>query len=206
MREATLNWYHHYLNHPRGDRLANTIKQNCYWKGLSNQAKQFVKTCKICQQYKKKRKYGHVPVKTIQDLIPWKTVHIYLIGPYSITAKQTQPGGEIKEVELQLTAMTMVDPAMGWFEIKEVPYYSIEDVINNKDNYIDKSLARISQLFNQAWLSRYPGPSKVVFDNGSEFRIHFMRLLKDFDIKPRPTTVENLQGNSPIERIHQVIS
>ena len=24
MREATLNWYHHYLNHPGGDRLANT--------------------------------------------------------------------------------------------------------------------------------------------------------------------------------------
>ena len=77
----------------------------------------------------------------------------------------------------------MVDPAMGWFEIKEVPYYNIEDVINNKDNYIDKSLARISQLFNQAWLSQYPWPSKVVFDNGSEFKIHFMRLLKDFDIK-----------------------
>ena len=45
MRETTLNWYHHYLNHPGGDRLANTIKQNCYWKGLSNQAKQFVKMC-----------------------------------------------------------------------------------------------------------------------------------------------------------------
>ena len=54
--------------------------------------------------------------------------------------------------------MTMVDSATGWFEIKEVPYYSIEDVINDKDNYIDKSLARISQLFNQAWLSRYPRP------------------------------------------------
>ena len=123
----------------------------------------------------------------------------------SITAKQTQPGGEIKEVELQLTAMTIVDPAMGWFEIIEVLYYNIEDVINNKDNYIDKSSARISQLFNQAWLSRYPQPSKVVFDNGSAFKIHFMRLLKDFDIKPRPTTVENPQGNSPVERIHQVI-
>ena len=88
----------------------------------------------------------------------------------------------------------MVDPATGWFEIKEVPYYSIDDVINNKDNYIDKSLARISQLFNQAWLSRYPGPSKVMFNNGSEFKIHFTRLLKDFDIKPRPTTVENPQA------------
>ena len=71
-------------------------------------------------------------------------MHTDLIGPYSITAKQTQPGGKVKEVELQLTAMTMVDPAMGWFEIIEVPYYNIEDVINNKDNYIDKSLTRIS--------------------------------------------------------------
>ena len=144
MREATLNWYHHYLNHPGGDRLANTIKQSCYWKGLSNQAKRFVKTCKICQQHKRKRKYGHVPAKTIDDLVSWRTVHIDLIGPYSITAKQTQSGGEIKEVELQLTAMTMVDLATGWFEIVEFPYYNIEDFVNDKDNYIDKSSTRIS--------------------------------------------------------------
>ena len=156
MRESTLNWYHHYLNHPGGDRLANTVKQICYWNGLSSQAKKLVKTCKICQQYKRKRKYGHVPAKTIEDLVPWRTMHTDLIGPYSITAKQTQPGGEIKEVELQLTAMTMVEPATGWFEIVEVPYYNIEDVVNDKDNYIDKSSARISQLFDQVWLSRYP--------------------------------------------------
>ena len=64
-----------------------------------------------------------------------------------------------------------------------------------------KSLARISQLFNQAWLSRYPRARDVIFNNGSEFKMHFMRLLKDFDIKPRPTTVENLQGNSVGDKI-----
>ena len=84
--------------------------------------------------------------------MPWRTVHIDLIGLYSITAKQTQPRGEIKEIELRLTAMTMVDPATGWFEIVEIPYYNTEDVTNNKDNYVDKSSARISQLFNQVWL------------------------------------------------------
>jgi hypothetical protein len=156
IRETTLNWYHYYLNHPGGDRLGNTIKETCYWKGLSNQAKQHVRTCKVCQQYKNKRKYGHVPAKTIEDLVPWRTVHIDLIGPYTITAKQIQPGGEIKEIKLKLTAMTMVDPATGWFEIVEVPYYSIEDVKKDEQNYIDKSSARISRLFNQTWLSRYP--------------------------------------------------
>ena len=69
-------------------------------------------------------------------------MHTDLIGPYSITAKQTQPGGEIKEVDLHLTAMTMVDPATGWFEIVEVPYYNIKDVVNDKDNYIEKKLCQ----------------------------------------------------------------
>ena len=53
--------------------------------------------------------------------MPWRTVHIDLIGPYSITVKQSQPEGIIKEIELELTVMTMVDPATGWFEIIEVP-------------------------------------------------------------------------------------
>ena len=205
LRESALNWYHHYLNHPGGDRLGNTIRQTCYWKGLSNQAKQHVKTCKVCQQHKKKRKYGLLPAKKIEELVPWETVHIDLIGPYSVTAKQIQPGGSIKEVELTLIAMTMVDPATGWFEITEVPYYSIEDVKRDENQYIDKSSARISQLFEQAWLGRYPRPKQVIFDNGSEFKMHFVTLLKDFDIKPKPTTVENPQGNAPVERIHQVV-
>jgi hypothetical protein len=171
LRETTLNWYHFYLNHPGGDRLGNTIKETCYWKGLSNQAKQFVKTCQVCQQHKKKRKYGHVPAKkSIEDLVPWRTVHIDLIGPYTVTAKQLQPGGETKEVDPRLTAMTMV-------EIVQVPYYSIEDVKNDEQDYIDKSSARISRLFEQTWLSRYPRPREVICDNGSEFKLHFMTLL-----------------------------
>ena len=35
--------------------------------------------------------------------------------------------------------------------------------------------------------------------------MNFVVLLKDFDIKPTPTTVENPQGNSPVERVHQVV-
>ena len=70
----------------------------------------------------------------------WRTVHTNFIGPYSITTKQIQPGGETKEIELKLTAMTMVDPTTGWFEMAEVPYYSIKDVINDEQIYIDKIL------------------------------------------------------------------
>ena len=116
-----------------------------------------------------------------------------------------QPGDIIKEVELNLVAMTMVDPATGLFEMVEVPYYDVEGIKNENQDLIDKTSARISKLFNNTWLCRYSRPREVIFDNGSEFKKNFVVLLKDFDIKPKVTTVENPQGNSPVERIHQVV-
>ena len=100
----------------------------------------------------------------------------------------------------------MIDPVTGWFEIVEVPSFIIDDLKNKTtQEAIDKSSARVSRLFDQTWLSRYPRPKKVVFDNGSEFKKDFVPLLKDWSIRPQCTTIKNPQSNSPIERIHQVL-
>ena len=32
LRRRTLEWYHHFLNHPGGDRLYHTLQTVCYWK------------------------------------------------------------------------------------------------------------------------------------------------------------------------------
>ena len=207
LQKKTMNWYHHFLNHPGGERLYKTLQQVCYWKGMTVQSTNFCKKCETCQLYKsRKRKFGELPPKNVGKLIPWHTVHTDLVGPYSITAKQQQVDNTIKEVELQLTCMTIIDPATGWFEIIEVPNYIIEE-LNTKSTQdkIDKTSARISQLFNQTWIQRYPRPNKVIFDNGSEFKKDFVPLLKDFAIKPKCTTIKNPQSNSPVERIHQVL-
>ena len=207
LQKKTMNWYHHFLNHPGGERLYKTLQQVCYWKGMTVQSTNFCKKCETCQLYKsRKHKFGELPPKNVGKLIPWHTVHTDLVGPYSITAKQQQVDNTIKEVELQLTCMTIIDPATGWFEIIEVPNYIIEE-LNTKSTQdkIDKTSARISQLFNQTWIQRYPRPNKVIFDNGSEFKKDFVPLLKDFAIKPKCTTIKNPQSNSPVERIHQVL-
>ena len=62
--------------------------------------------------------------------------------------------------------MTMIDLATGWFEIVEISTFYLEEVTIGNDEYICKSSARVSQLFNNTWLCRYPRPQKVVFDNG----------------------------------------
>ena len=97
-------WYHEYLCHPGGDRLAHTLKQVCYWKGMTSQAVKYCKRCPICQKFKKRKtRYGQVPPKDISDeMEPWSTIHIDLVGPYTILAKQEFPGQSIKEVQLEL--------------------------------------------------------------------------------------------------------
>ena len=86
----------------------------------------------------------------------------------------------------------MIDPTTGWFEIAEVPTN-------------DVSSARISQIFNKTWLSRYPRPRKVVYDHGSEFKLNFKELILDYGIKPKSITAKNPQANAMVERVHQVV-
>ena len=198
LRLKILNWYHHFLNHPGATRLENTIKQTMMWPGLSNHCKVHCKKCKNCQLNKKKRdKYGHLPAKEAETT-PWKTVCVDLVGPYTILNN---------DKALTLTAMTMIDPVTSWFEIVQVPTYLYADPKTGKTELrTDVTSARISQLFNNNWLCRYPRPTYVIYDNGSEFKLHFKSLCEQYGLKRKPTSKKNPQANSILERIHQVVS
>ena len=99
----------------------------------------------------------------------------------------------------------MIDPAIIWFKISDIPIFDLEEVELGSDEYIYKSSAGVSQLFNNTWLCRYLRPRKVVFDNSSEFKWDFTPLLKYFDIKPVLTSVKKTQANAPVAQLHQVI-
>ena len=104
--------------------------------------------------------------------------------------------------------LTIIDPATSWFEIIELPTNSIKCIWKGKEIIeikFDKLSAQISRLFNRQWLSRYPRPKYIVFDNGSEFKLHFKELCETYNIKQKPTTVKNPQANSVLERIHGVL-
>ena len=94
--------------------------------------------------------------------------------------------------------MKIIRPAKGWFKIDKVTTYDLNEVTLGNDYYIYKSYARVIQLFNNTCLSIYPGPHKVVFDNGSDIKKYFTPLLKDFDIKPVLTTIKNPQANTMV--------
>ena len=160
-----LDWYHFYINHPGGSRHGKKIREVCYWKVLIAQAELFAKTWKMCQQFKKRNTlYGNMPPKNIAELKPWDTVHSCLIGPYSKSIRQQKPGGSVIRNNSSLTCMMMIDSATGWFEIVNIPMFDIDDLTLVNYEYIDKSSTRVSNLFNNTWICRYPRPCKVVFD------------------------------------------
>jgi hypothetical protein len=75
-----------------------------------------------------------------------------------------------------MLALTMIDPATGWFEIVEATI---------------KSATSIQDLFHNTWLARYPRPQFIVFDNGIEFKREFKQMCDNYGIKAKPTTSHN---------------
>ena len=98
-----------------------------------------------------------------------------MIGPYKIA----RPGKE----NLDLWCMTMIDPATGWFEIKQVPGTKRADLVAN--------------IIEQVWLNRYPWPQKIILDRGTEeFMTEFSKMIQDdYGIKKNLISKRNLQAN-----------
>ena len=129
--------------------------------------------CTISQKTKRhKKKYGKLPPKEA-ECDPWDKLCIDLIGPY----KFNQPN---KKEPAVLWACTMIDPATGWFEIKDIK---------------TKRADVIANVVEKTWLTRYPWPTQVVFDRGTEFMSEFSSMLEDYGIKKKPITKRNPQAN-----------
>jgi hypothetical protein len=56
-------------------------------------------------------KYGHLP-SIEAEAEPWERLCVDLIGPYTIKHKEEEP--------LLPWCLTMIDPAKGWLDIKEL--------------------------------------------------------------------------------------
>jgi hypothetical protein len=108
-------------------------------------------------------------------------------------------------------ALTMIDPASGWLEVVELP--TITQVMTNKvigkertieERIFDKSSDQMARLVNKIWLCRYPRCRYMIYDNGSEFKLHFETLCISC-IQRKPTTIKNPKANAICERVHQIL-
>jgi transposase InsO family protein len=184
LQHHVTDWYHTVLCHPGINRTEESISQHLFWPKMREQITSYVQSCPTCQKNKRKaKKYGWLPPK-VAEATPWDKLCIDLIGPYKIKRKGTN--------NLVCKCVTMIDPATGWFEIHQ---------------FDDKRSITVANIAEQEWFSRYPWPTQVTFDRGSEFiGKDFQKMIKeDYGVKAKPITVRNPQANAIVERVHQVI-
>ena len=85
----------------------------------------------------------------------------------------------------------MIDPATSWFELRQIK---------------NKTAINVANVVEQTWLTRYPWPTQIIFDRGTEFMGEFAKMARDdYGLKTKPITTRNPQANAIIERAHQTI-
>jgi hypothetical protein len=122
------------------------------------------------------------PEKLAERPIAWNRVDVDLIGPLTVKT----PSGNKK-----LLALTMIDPSTRWFEVKDVK---------------DKSAKESMKTFDEVWLSRYPGPEYIGFDNEGDYKNVFEEPVENYGIKKKNSTPFNPQSNVIIERVHLTLN
>ena len=187
LQKQLVEWYHQQLCHPGETRTEATIRQHYTWNGLRETVQAVCSKCHTCQITKRShKKYGHLPEKEA-ECRPWEKLCVDLIGPYTMDRKG-------KSRPLILWCVTMIDPATGWFEMREIT---------------DKQAITVANIVEQAWLTRYPWPTELTYDKGTEFMAEFAQMIvKDYGIKKKgnnckkPTSKCHTQKNSPDNRQH----
>ena len=77
------------------------------------------------------------------------------MGPYTIGKGEDQ---------VVLHAITMIDPATGWFEVVSIPTKRADCVVN---------------CLEFSWLTRHPWPTEIIMDRGKEFAAEVRDAPKD---------------------------
>jgi hypothetical protein len=177
---------------------------------MHNTIWRYVKSCRSCQVNKRHSlRYGHVPPKLVITT-SWKVLRVDLVGPYTLKDKDGS--------NIDFMCLTMINPATSWFEIVELP--TVTETVPKggkgkkatcldytKDAEIfDKTSAQISNLVYKCWFSRHPHCRYMIYDIGSEFKLHFRDLCKTHGVKRKQTSSKNPLANAILERIHAVFT
>ena len=114
-----------------------------------------------------------------------------LIGPYTLLKGKDR-------TQIDFMCVTMIDPATSWFKIVELPseldipmgtqvHKGLLTHKQKKEPYFDKTSATVGSLINRTWFCRYPRSQYIVYNNGSEFKLHFETLCDSYGLKRKPT-------------------
>jgi len=174
LKRNVMELYHDSKGHPGAGRTKETIYLTYWWKGMSVDVENHVKSCKSCARRKARNAVAAVPIQGYHaPTMPWERTHIDLTGPLTTT---TQGNRYI---------VVMKDALTRYVETMAVK---------------DKTAEMVVDAFIQCVVYRHGAVGTLVSDNGREFvNKLFAQVAQLLKIKHHTITEYNPRANGLAE-------
>ena len=182
--------FHDQLGHPGITRTVAAVMRQYYWQGINRDVRAFISTCDACQRFALRCPDIPKNMESMQYsevLGAYRHVHLDSFGPFPHPTIVSNGVPALVHVLVMVCAFT---------KCVEFGLY-----VNCYTNQCEHSAHVTSRLFFEHWLSRYIVPDVVTTDNGPEFGSVFQRLLADYGIEGRQTSVRNPAANGNAEAV-----
>ena len=158
----------------------NKVRTQYYWKGMTTDVKQFVRTCEACQRRKTVQPTTSGELQQFSATQPFEVVGVDLLGPLPSTTRG------------HTYIVVMVDRFTRWVELVPVG---------------DITAATVAKAVVDQLILRHGCPQRLLSDRGSQFRSKLMRqLYRRLGIDKIYTSAYHPQTNGQVERFNRVIT
>jgi hypothetical protein len=155
------------------------VREKFWWYGLGLDVANYVLTCAVCNQNKKKGRYGRCPLTEYQAGAPMERIHIDFLGPLPKTPRDN------------LHILMIVDQFTKWVEC--IPVQSQSAEVTAK--------AAVDGMF-----SRFGCPYEIHSDQGRNFESKlFAALCEVLHIHKTRTTAYRPPSNGQVERYNRTL-
>ena len=174
LKRNVMELYHDSKGHPGAGRTKETIYLTYWWKGMSADVENHVKSCKSCARRKARNAVAAVPIQGYQaPAMPWERTHIDLTGPLTTTTLGNR------------YIVVMKDALTRYVETVAIK---------------DKSAEMVVDAFIQCVIYRHGAVGTLVSDNGREFvNKLFAQVAQLLKIKHHTITEYNPRANGLAE-------
>lgn len=165
--------------HQGEDRTLRRLKDRYYWKGMTADTKQYIRSCAVCNRQKKPCKKARHEMVEFHAGAPLERVHLDFLGPLPRTAR----GNEY--------ILMIVDQFTKWVECLPLPSQTAEQT---------------AKAFVDQFVARFGCPLQIFTDRGSNFESSlFAEICELLRIHKTRTTPYRPSANGQVERYNRTL-
>lgn len=148
------------------------------WPDIRRDVQQWTRSCVSCQRNKVTR-HTKTPLGKYEEPDErFSVIHIDIIGP-------------LPPSNGMLYCLTCIDRFTSWMEVVPLPNITAET---------------IAKAFYEHWITRFGTPSRVISDQGAQFKSElFKSLTRMCGVEMQHTTPYHPQCNGKVERLHRTL-